>query len=76
MDSMRHMGRDINALTLDTVGEHITNGSLGADLSALDIQEIELRRPVKAGYLELAKPIRQQMINYVERGRTGLNGQS
>jgi hypothetical protein len=38
MESMRHMGRNINALTLDTVGEHITDGSLGADLSALDIR--------------------------------------
>jgi hypothetical protein len=81
MDEMRRIGRKINALTLDTVGNYITNGSLEANLSALDIQDIELRRPVdpesvKAEYLEFAQRIRQQMINYVERVRTGLNGQS
>jgi hypothetical protein len=80
MDEMRRMGREINALNLDTVGEYITDG-LDADLRMLDHQEIGLGRrvdpnSVKAEYLELAQGVHKDMIKYVARVRARLTGQS
>jgi hypothetical protein len=78
MESMRRLGRKINALTPTTVGEYLTDGRLENDLVALDTQEMYLKEPidpVKHKYLELAQANRARMIAYVARVRTCLNGQ-
>jgi hypothetical protein len=80
MEGMRRMSRQVNALTLETVGEYIKD-RLQRDLTTLDIRERRLTRPVTPGFLdpedlELTQTVRRQMIEYVVGVRTCLNGQS
>jgi hypothetical protein len=80
MDSMRRLGRVINALTPTTVEGYVT-GELKSDLVVLDGQERQLGKVVDPVDLEpedldLARAFRQEMINYVGRVRTCFNGQS